>query len=152
MYDELTVTPAALERALAPDAEGRDGREALAARLASAERVYLTGCGTAYHAALVGACFLREFTRGRVDARAVEAFELAHYERPGPSARDVVIGLSHSGRPSATNAALARARAAGCYRAVITGNRESPAALGPISSSTPDSRPRSRWPTPSATA
>lgn len=131
MYDEMGATPAALDRALAPSAEERALRDALAARLASARRVYLTGCGTAYHAALVGASFLRGITGGRVDARAVEAFELAHYERPSPDASgDVVIALSQSGRPSATNAAQAHMREAGVYCAALTGDRESPAAQG----------------------
>ncbi len=127
MYEEITATPAALDRALNPDATGREQSAALGRRLAEARRVVLTGCGTAYHAALVGASFLRDFTDGRVDARAIEAFELAHYEQPAPGPGDVLIVLSHSGKPTATNAALSRARAEGAYCATVTGSRESPA-------------------------
>ncbi len=128
MYDEMTAAPGALARLLRPDAAEREHRAALGARIANARRVYLTGCGTAYHAALAGASFLGDFTDGRVDARAVQAFELAHYQRTTPGPDDVLIVLSHSGQPSATNAALARARSAGAFCATITGNRESLAA------------------------
>ncbi len=128
MYDELMATPEALDRALNPEETEREQRIAIGARLATARRVYFTGCGTAYHAALAGAAFVRDLTDGRVEARAVQAFELTHYERPGPGVDDVVVVLSHSGQPTATNAALARARGAGAYCATITGNRESLAA------------------------
>jgi glucosamine--fructose-6-phosphate aminotransferase (isomerizing) len=128
MYEEITATPAALDRALNPDETERQHRAALGRRLAEARRVCFTGCGTAYHAALVGAAFLGDFTAGRVDARAAEAFELANYERATLGPEDVLVVLSHSGRPAATNAALARARSTGAYCVTVTGNRESLAA------------------------
>jgi glucosamine--fructose-6-phosphate aminotransferase (isomerizing) len=128
MHDELFATPAALERYLSPDESEREHRAALGARLAGARRVYLTGCGTAYHAALVGRSLLADFTNGQVHAHAVEAFELAHYERTVPGPADVLLVLSHSGKPTATNAALARARSAGAFCVTVTGYRESLAA------------------------
>jgi glucosamine 6-phosphate synthetase-like amidotransferase/phosphosugar isomerase protein len=128
MHEELHATPDALARALEPDATEVAHRDQLAGRLARAHRIYLTGCGTAYHAALAGASFLRELSAGAVEAQAVQAFELTHYCRPGPAAGDALIVLSHSGQPSATNAALASARAAGAYCLTVTGNPESPAA------------------------
>src|SRR5689334_17957207 len=128
MYDELTATPPALDRAVNPSEIERQQRAAIGRRLAQAHTVFLTGCGTAYHAARAGQSFLRDFTDGQVDVRAAQAFELTHYERSGPGPDDVLIVLSHSGRPTATNAALARARAAGAYCVTITGDRESLAA------------------------
>ncbi len=128
MYEEMMATPAALTRVLNPDDTEREQRAAVGARLAAARRVYVTGCGTAYHAALAGAAFLRDFTNGQVDARAVQAFELAHYERPGVGPEDVLLVLSQSGKPTATNDALARARANGAHCVTITGDRESLAA------------------------
>jgi glucosamine 6-phosphate synthetase-like amidotransferase/phosphosugar isomerase protein len=128
MYEELGATPTALERALAPSAEETAHREALAERLAAAGRIYLTGCGSAYHAALTGAAFLRDLSEGRVRAQAVQAFELAHYEQPGPTRNDALIALSHSGQPTATLDALERAHASGTYCLTITGSAESPAA------------------------
>jgi glutamine---fructose-6-phosphate transaminase (isomerizing) len=128
MYEELQATPAALDRALAPDVAEAAQRDAVAARLASAERICVTGCGTAFHAALVGAALLGDLAGGRVQARGIQAFELTHYERPGLGPTDALIALSHSGQPTATRAALERARAAGSYCVAITGNPQSPAA------------------------
>ncbi|MGZ3679907.1 MAG: SIS domain-containing protein [Ktedonobacterales bacterium] len=128
MYEEMMATPAALDMVLNPDDAAREQRAAVGARIATARRVYLTGCGTAHHAAMVGAAFLRDFTNGQVDARAVQAFELAHYERPGVGPEDVLLVLSQSGKPTATNDALARARADGAFCVAITGDRESLAA------------------------
>ena len=128
MHEELSATPDALARALEPDPAEVAHRDTIAHKVAGARRVYLTGCGTAYHAALAGASFLRDLTAGAVDAQAVQAFELTHYHRPGPAASDALIVLSHSGQPTATNATLAAARGAGAYCLTITGNPESPAA------------------------
>lgn len=128
MYEELLATPGALESLLNPDETERRHRAALGARLSGARRVYLTGCGTAYHAALVGRSLLSDFTDGYVDARAVQAFELASYERDAPGRDDVLIVLSHSGKPTASNAALARARSAGAFCLTVTGSRDSLAA------------------------
>ena len=128
MYEELREAPAALDSLLSPDEHARRHRAALGQRLAGARRVYLTGCGTAYHAALVGRSLLSDFTDGHIDARAVQAFELASYERDAPGRDDVLIVLSHSGKTTATNAALARARSAGAFCLTLTGNRESLAA------------------------
>lgn len=128
MYDELMATPAALERALTPSDTEQAHRAALVMRLGQARRFYLTGCGTAYHAALVGAALLGELSDGKLHARAVEAFELAHYEQPGPGPDDALIALSHSGQPAATRAALERARQGGAYCLAVTGNPASPTA------------------------
>jgi glucosamine--fructose-6-phosphate aminotransferase (isomerizing) len=128
MYEEMTATPEALDRLLSPDEAARERLGEVAKRLASARRIYLTGCGTAYHAALAGAAFLRDFTDDAVDARPVQAFELSHYERSTIQASDALIALSHSGKPVETNAALAAAREAGAYCVTVTGYPDSPAA------------------------
>ncbi|HEX6122356.1 MAG TPA: SIS domain-containing protein [Ktedonobacterales bacterium] len=128
MYDELMATPAALDALLGASEAEQARRAQIAARLAAAQTVYFTGCGTAYHAALVGAALLRAATEGRLDARAAQAFELTHYAQPAPGPQDALVVLSHSGQPSATNAALARAKAAGAYVVTITGAAQSPAA------------------------
>lgn len=128
MYDELLATPDALERALTPADAEQAHRADLVRRLQAAKRIYLTGCGTAYHAALVGASLLGALSDGKVHARAVQAFELAHYEQPGPGLDDVLIALSHSGQPTATRAALERARQGGAFCLTVTGNPQSYAA------------------------
>lgn len=128
MYEELTATPAALDKALAPDDTERAHRDSIADRLRTARQIYLTGCGTAYHAALVGASLFGAVSGGRVSARAVEAFELAHYDQPAPGPDDALLALSHSGQPAATLAALRRAHERGAFCGAITGNPESPTA------------------------
>jgi glucosamine 6-phosphate synthetase-like amidotransferase/phosphosugar isomerase protein len=128
MYEELQATPDALERALTPDAAEVAHRDEVAARLAGCTRVYLTGCGTAFHAALAGAGLLRDLGGTSPAALAVEAFELVHYERQGPGPVDALIALSHSGKPAATREALARAQASGAFCLTITGDPTSPAA------------------------
>jgi glutamine---fructose-6-phosphate transaminase (isomerizing) len=128
MYEELVRAPDAVAQVLAPDEIERVHRDAIVARLIAARRVFLTGCGTALHAALAGAALLRDLTDGMVDARAVQAFELANYERGVPAVDDALIVFSHSGKPAATNAALASARKNGAYCVTITGDRESLAA------------------------
>jgi glucosamine--fructose-6-phosphate aminotransferase (isomerizing) len=82
--------------------------------------VFLTGCGTSFHAAQGGSWFLQTFSRGTIDARAVEAYELATYF---PSLRpdDVVVGVSHSGTTTMTVRALERAEQNGAETVVITG-------------------------------
>lgn len=117
MVEEIQLQPEAIARSLRIVAEqGAEVRHALG----RARRVFLTGAGTSYHAAQVGAWMLRSFTRGRIDARAVEAFELATY-LPGLRPDDLVIAFSHSGTSVTTNAALERAQRAGLESVLITG-------------------------------
>lgn len=129
MHDELMLAPEAIERYLHADEVVQAQRSALAARIAAARRVWLTGCGTAYHAALAGRSLLDDLSKGALDARAVEAFELAHYEHNFSGPADMLVALSHSGRPTATNDALTRANSTGAYCVTITGFSGSPAAL-----------------------
>src|SRR5713101_9990602 len=66
MYEELVRAPDAVAQVLAPDEIERAHRDAIVARLIAARRVFLTGCGTALHAALAGAALLRDLTDGKV--------------------------------------------------------------------------------------
>ena len=77
----------------------------------SARRVFVTGIGTSYHAALVGAWLIRATGK---DARAVSSFDLAFYPEswtlhPG----DAVIVMAHTGVKTYSKVALERAVAAG---------------------------------------
>ncbi len=124
MYDEILAQPDAAARLLAADQQQRDE---LAQRLAGKTRLFLTGCGTALHAALAGEYLLRWFTSGRRGARAFQAFELADY---GPSMDDhtALIALSHSGTATATMRALEKGKREGAFCLTITAYPESPAA------------------------
>jgi glucosamine--fructose-6-phosphate aminotransferase (isomerizing) len=86
----------------------------------------VTGCGTSQHAAMAVAELLTDAlgsAPGR-EVRAVEALPLVW--RPLDSG--VLIGVSHEGGTTATNAALQAARGAGATTALITAGPESPGA------------------------
>jgi glucosamine--fructose-6-phosphate aminotransferase (isomerizing) len=95
--------------------------------ITSGAPVVITGCGTSETAAMGMVDILRDATRssGHPDAVVLseQAFELAQ----DPLARGLVIGVSHEGGTSATNAALKASRAAGSQTAVVTVSRRSPA-------------------------
>lgn len=124
MYDEILAQPDAVARLLAAEQQQRDE---LAQRLAGKMRLFLTGCGTALHAALAGEYLLRWLTDGRPDARAFQAFELVDY---GPSldSQTALIALSHSGTATATIRALEKGKREGAFCLTITAYPESPAA------------------------
>ncbi|HET9199935.1 MAG TPA: SIS domain-containing protein [Dehalococcoidia bacterium] len=120
MHDELQAQPTALRRAFAA---GRDagGRELLNDR----EPIYLTGCGTSFHAAITSEFWLR--TLGVApNARAVEAFELT--TGPYPFASSTVVAFSQSGGKGATVSAAARARRGGAEVLSVIGHEDSPLA------------------------
>lgn len=121
MYDEIQAQPEAVARSL--DLVERDGGEIVTA-LRRARRIWVTGCGTSYHAAEVGAWMLRSFSRGEIDVQAMQAFDLATY-LPSFRADDAVIGLSHAGGTLMTIRALEQARDAGAVSVAVTGFPES---------------------------
>jgi fructoselysine-6-P-deglycase FrlB-like protein len=90
-------------------------------------QVVVTGCGTSETAAMGMVEILRDALRTAGFPHAVvhaeQAFELAL----DPLARGLVIGVSHEGGTSATNAAMRASRAAGARTAVVTVSRGSPA-------------------------
>jgi glutamine---fructose-6-phosphate transaminase (isomerizing) len=117
MYEEIKAQAEAVERSLylVREQEGQ-----VASVIARGHRVFLTGCGTSFHAARSGAYFLRSFSRGKIDARSVQAFELTNY-RPGIRPDDVVIGVSHSATTLMTLSALKAARDVGAETILVTG-------------------------------
>jgi len=116
MYDAIQGQPDTFARMV----QRHDGAlEALAARIASAGRVFVVGTGTSHHAALIGEHLLRVYG-GDVAVHAYPAFDFALYGPP-LGARDWVIGISHRGNKNYTVQSLARARAAGCSTALVTG-------------------------------
>lgn len=107
MYQTIHRQPADLNRVLAD----WSAAEVAAGIIAGANRIWITGIGTSYHAALAGAWLLRSTGR---DARAVTSFDFASYPDQfplGPS--DAVIVQAHTGVKSYSALALQRAVAAG---------------------------------------
>jgi fructoselysine-6-P-deglycase FrlB-like protein len=116
-----------LERVASPGGGATELAEAIRSTLSSGAPVILTGCGTSEHGALAAAQILRAAaeTAGLpgISVTSEQAFELTL----AAPARGLVIGISHEGATSATNAAITAARDAGCETAVITVSRRSPA-------------------------
>jgi fructoselysine-6-P-deglycase FrlB-like protein len=83
----------------------------------------LTGCGTSEHGAIAAAEILREAV-GSPLVWSAQAFELSLE----PPTAGLVIGITHEGGTTATNAALEAARAAGAATAAITVTDRSPVA------------------------
>jgi glucosamine--fructose-6-phosphate aminotransferase (isomerizing) len=119
MYDEIQAQPDALRAAATA------GREALSswAQLFQRDALYLTGCGTSFHAAVTCEYWLRALSVAPA-ARAVEAFELSTGAY-ALGAEALVVAFSQSGGKGATLAAAARARDAGATTAAVTGHSDS---------------------------
>jgi fructoselysine-6-P-deglycase FrlB-like protein len=100
----------------------------------SGDPVIVTGCGTSEHAAYGVGEILRDAVRSaeirapghatRHEPFAAQAFELSL----DPPSSGLVIGISHEGGTTATNAALEASRAAGARTAIITVSDRSPGA------------------------
>jgi glutamine---fructose-6-phosphate transaminase (isomerizing) len=123
MYEEVHEQPEAWRVAIE---RGEAAVPDWAPLLRGKRRLYLTGCGTSFHAAVVAEYWLR--TLGVApDARAVEAFELTtgSYSYRPPTA---VIAFSQGGSKGMTVAAVEKAKAAGATVLTVTGNPDSPLA------------------------
>ncbi len=138
MTDMIEAEPALAARILQRHEDASSSAGALAGAITRAIRaggqVVVTGCGTSEHAAQGVVAILREAVRaagltgpGGIPARepvTEQALELSL----DPPATGLVIGVSHEGATTATNAALAAARAAGARTALITVTSRSPGA------------------------
>lgn len=92
-------------------AEEWDGPKQAADRIANANRIFLVGIGTSYHAAQIGSWLLRA---AGSDARAVMSFDFVTYPDSYPLRdSDAVIIMAHTGVKRFSAEALARATAAG---------------------------------------
>ena len=127
MTDMIAAEPAVAERIVAAGVTRGSQATALAGAIRSTldagQPVVVTGCGTSEHGALAVVEILREET-GSAGISSAQAFELAL----DPPADGLVIGISHEGGTTATNAALGAARDAGASTALITVTRRSPGA------------------------
>ena len=131
MTDMIAAEPALarriIEKLAITDGTAAQLAEAIHATLTAGEPVILTGCGTSEHAALAAAEILREAARAAGLPDPVVTTEQAFELSLAPPARGLVIGITHEGATTATNAALRAARDAGRSTAVLTVSRRSPA-------------------------
>jgi glucosamine--fructose-6-phosphate aminotransferase (isomerizing) len=79
-------------------------------RLIQAKRIIIIGCGTSWHAGLVGEYLLEEFARVPVEVEYASEFR---YRNPVIYKDDVVIAISQSGETADTLAAIKQAKEAG---------------------------------------
>ncbi len=79
-------------------------------KLVNARRIIIIGCGTSWHAALIGEYLFEEFARIPVEVEYASEFR---YRNPVIYIDDVVIVISQSGETADTLAAVNQAREAG---------------------------------------
>lgn len=79
-------------------------------KILRAERFIIVGCGTSWHAGLVGEYLIEELARIPVEVEYASEFR---YRNPIISERDVVIAVSQSGETADTLAAIELAKAKG---------------------------------------
>ncbi len=79
-------------------------------QIINAKRIILIGCGTSWHAALVGEYLIEEFSRIPVEVEYASEFR---YRNPIIYKDDVVIAISQSGETADTLAAIRLAKEAG---------------------------------------
>jgi glucosamine--fructose-6-phosphate aminotransferase (isomerizing) len=79
-------------------------------RLVKAKRIILIGCGTSWHAALVGEYLIEEFARIPVEVEYASEFR---YRNPIIYKDDIVIAISQSGETADTLAAIRLAHQSG---------------------------------------
>jgi len=79
----------------------------LVPKLLNAKRIIIIGCGTSWHAALVGEYLIEEYARIPVEVEYASEFR---YRNPILNSDDVVIAISQSGETADTLAALRMAK------------------------------------------
>lgn len=79
-------------------------------RLIEAKRIIIIGCGTSWHAGLVGEYLLEDFARIPVEVEYASEFR---YRNPIITQEDIVIAISQSGETADTLAAIKLAKQAG---------------------------------------
>ena len=83
------------------------GLEMISRQLKEANRIIILGCGTSWHAGLVGEYLIEEFSRVPVEVEYASEFR---YRNPVINSNDVVIAISQSGETADTLAAIKLAK------------------------------------------
>jgi glutamine---fructose-6-phosphate transaminase (isomerizing) len=113
LYRSIHAQPAAIRELLSD----WDGPSRAAELMAQTGRIFLSGIGTSFHAAMVGEYLLRY---AGADAWGVRSFEFVNYPRPLRE-DDGVIVVSHRGSKIHGNLAVQRALSNGVRTVGITG-------------------------------
>ncbi len=116
MLKEIYEQPDALENAMRGRLDDTDctahfgGLNLTPAQLQRVDRVILTGCGTSYHAGLVGEYLIEEMARLPVEVEYASEFR---YRNPPIDRNTIVIALTQSGETADTLAALRESKRKG---------------------------------------
>ncbi len=116
MLKEIYEQPEALENAMRGRLDEADasahfgGLNLTPAQLRRAERIILTGCGTSYHAALVGEYLIEELARIPVEVEYASEFR---YRNPPIERNTIVVAITQSGETADTLAALRESKRKG---------------------------------------
>ena len=86
------------------------GLDSISDALLEAQRILIIGCGTSWHAGLVGEYLLEDLARIPVEVEYASEFR---YRNPVIGPKDVVIAISQSGETADTLAAIKMAKQAG---------------------------------------
>ena len=114
MHDMIRAQPAFVR-----DTLSRVSRASARRFLPPARELVVTGCGTSFHAAQLGARVLQAAFGPAAAVHAIHAYDLLHgFVLPPDCA---VLGVSHSGATSTTNQALALARRSGAATRGVCG-------------------------------
>ncbi|HXG10040.1 MAG TPA: glutamine--fructose-6-phosphate transaminase (isomerizing) [Gemmataceae bacterium] len=116
MLKEIYEQPETLENAMRGRLDDADasahfgGLNLDTQQLRRAERLILTGCGTSYHAALVGEYLFEEFARIPVEVEYASEFR---YRNPPIDRNTIVVAITQSGETADTLAALRESKRKG---------------------------------------
>jgi glucosamine--fructose-6-phosphate aminotransferase (isomerizing) len=116
MLKEIYEQPEALENAMRGRLDDADasahfgGLNLDTQQLRRADRIILTGCGTSYHAGLVGEYLMEEFARMPVEVEYASEFR---YRNPPIDRNTIVIAITQSGETADTLAALRESKRKG---------------------------------------
>ncbi|MCI0463219.1 MAG: glutamine--fructose-6-phosphate transaminase (isomerizing) [Gemmataceae bacterium] len=109
MLKEIYEQPEVIERALAGRFEDEEatahfgGLNLTPSQLRQVDRIILTGCGTSYHAGLIGEHLFETLARLPVEVEYASEFR---YRNPPLDRNTIVIGITQSGETADTLAAL----------------------------------------------
>jgi glutamine---fructose-6-phosphate transaminase (isomerizing) len=116
MLKEICEQPTRLEKCFSGRVDVRGGRVVLGGlanysrQLTQTKRIILTGCGTAWHAALVGEFLMEQLARINAETEYASEFR---YRNPVIEEDTVVIAISQSGETADTLAAIEMAKERG---------------------------------------
>ena len=119
MLKELRETPLSVEATARAFAGVKDK---LGAELDGIERIILTGCGTAYHAALIGKRYIECFARIPAECETAGEFR---YKNPVINNKTAVIAVSQSGETADTVEAARLALSLGAKVIAVTNSHRS---------------------------